>query len=84
MVVDKYLPAYLFHLMIPPFPDSGICLIDLLVAWAVFVVVVDDPAGLQVGVDRHRAHILEAALLQVFTDLVREAITDRDRSDVMP
>ena len=45
--------------------------------------VIYDPAGLQVGVDRYRTHIFEAAPLQVFTDPVGKAIADRDRSDIM-
>ena len=57
--------------------------IDPLITRAVPVVVVDDPAGLQVGVDRDRAYILEAAFFQVFADPVGQAVADRDRPDIM-
>ena len=56
--------------MIPPLFDRGIRLIDPLAARAVPVRVVDDPAGLQVRVDRDRADILESSLLQIFADPV--------------
>ena len=36
------------------------------------------------GVDRHRTYVLESELLQVFADLIRKAVADRDRSDIMP
>ena len=69
--------------MIPPFSYGGIRLIDLPIARTILVVVIDDPAGLQVGVYRYRSHILETALLQVFTDPVGETVADWDRSDIM-
>ena len=65
--------------MIPPLLYGRIFAHDPLKARAVPVVVVDDPAGLQVRVDRHRAHILEAALLQVFADAVGQPVAHRDR-----
>ena len=70
--------------MIPTFSDGGIRLVYLPEARAFLVVVVDDTAGLQVGVDRYRTHILEAALLHVFADSVGETVADRDRPDIMP
>ncbi len=65
--------------MIPPSSDGGIFLVDLPVARAGLVVVVDNPGSLQMGADRHRTHILEAALLQVFADSVRQTGADWDR-----
>ena len=69
--------------MIPPFSDGGICFINPLVARAILFMVVDNPAGLQMGVYRHRTQILEAALLQFFADPVGETVADRDRPDIM-
>ena len=70
--------------MIPPFAHGRISIHDPVPTWAVFVMVIDDPARLQMGINRDRSDILEAALLQVFADLVRQAVADRDRPDVMP
>ena len=56
--------------MIPPSVYGWIIAHDILITRAVLIVVVYDPAGLQMGVDRNRTHILEAALLQVFADPV--------------
>ena len=69
--------------VIPPPVYCRIYVIDPLKTRAVPVVVVDDPAGLQMGVDRDRAHILETALFQVFADPVGQTVADRDRTHVM-
>ena len=63
--------------MIPLFSDGEICLIDILITRAVLIVIVDDPACLQVRVYRHCSHVLETTLLQVFTDLIGQAVADR-------
>ena len=55
---------------------NGWIVIDYLpVARAVFIVVADDPASLQVRVDRDRAEIFEAALFKLLADFVWQAIT---------
>ena len=46
--------------------------------------VVDNPAGLQVGIDCNCAYKFEAAFLQIFTDSVGEPVADRNRSSIMP
>lgn len=53
---------------------------DPLVARAFLIMVFDDPAGLQVGVDCDCSHILESTLFQIPADSVGQAITDRNRS----
>ena len=58
--------------------------IDQLKTWTVPVVVVNNPASLQMGVNCDRADILEAAFFQVFADPVGQAVADRDRTGVMP
>ena len=56
--------------MIPPLMYGWMHIIDPLIAWTIPVMVVDDPAGLQVGLDGDRADILEAAFFQVLADPV--------------
>ena len=72
------------HIVIPPFCNSGIIIYDSLSAWAVFVIVVDDATGLQVGVDCYRSHILEPPFLQNLAYLFRQTIAYRDFSQLMP
>ena len=69
--------------MIPALDYRRIPAVDPVIAGAVFIVVIDDPAGLQVGIDRDRADIFEAAFLQIPADLIRQAVADWDRSGVM-
>ena len=69
--------------MIPTLGYGWVHVVDPLIAWAVPVVVVDDSAGLQVGVDRDRAHVLKAALFQILADPVRQAVADGNRAGVM-
>ena len=59
-------------------------LIDLPVAGAVLPMIVDDPAGLQMGIDRYCSQILEAVCLQLLCDLIRQAVTDRNTAVLMP
>ena len=66
--------------MIPAFVHGRVFRHDMLIAWAVFIVITDNPAGLQVGIDRDRTDIFEAALLQIFADPVRKPVAHRDRS----
>ena len=40
--------------------------------------VIDDPAGLQMRINRHLTHILKAPLLQILADPLRQPITDGD------
>ena len=70
--------------MIPPFPGRRISLIDFLVAGAIPVMIIDDSACLEVGVNRDCAHILEATLFQILSDPVRKTVADRDCSDIVP
>ena len=73
----------LLHFVIPALYYRRIPAVDPVIAGAVFIVVIDDPAGLQVGIDRDRADIFEAAFLQIPADLIRQAVADWDRSGVM-
>ena len=70
--------------MIPPLIHGWVLAHYPLIARAFLVVVVYNPAGLQMGVDRNCADILEAAFLQILTDLVGQTVTDRDRPCIMP
>ena len=56
--------------MIPLLVYSRIHAHDLLITWTVFIVVIDDPAGLQVGVNRDRSDVLEASFLQILAYLL--------------
>lgn len=49
---------------------------DFLPTRAGYIVVVDDAAGLKVGVDGHGTDILKAPLLQIFAQPVRQAVAD--------
>ena len=71
------------HFMIPTLIHGRELTHNPLIARAVLVMVVDDPAGLQMGVDRHCTHILEATLLQIFAYPLGQAVTDRDRASSM-
>ena len=51
-----------------------------LAAQASGIVVVDDAAGLEVGVNSDTADILKTALLHIFADSFRQAVADRNRS----
>lgn len=53
---------------------------DDLAARASGIVVVNDAAGLEVGVNSDTADILKTALLQVFADSFRQAVSDRNRA----
>ena len=63
------MPAGSF-LQIPPFPDCGIVRIDLLIAGAVFPVIIDDPAGLQVGINRDCAQICKTVCPELFRNFI--------------
>ena len=69
--------------MIAPLNHSRKPAYYFLIARAAPVVVVNNPAGLQMRTDRHCTHILEAAFLQVFTDPVGQTIADRDHPDIV-
>ena len=47
--------------MIPPLVYGWILTNNSLIARTFLVVIVDDPTGLKVGVNRHRTNILESA-----------------------
>lgn len=53
---------------------------DDLAARASSIVVVNDAAGLEVGVNSDTADILKTALLHIFADSFRQAVADRNRS----
>ena len=57
-------------LLVTAFPYRRMGRNDLLIAGAFRIMIADDAAGLQVRIDRHRTHILEAALLEILTDPV--------------
>lgn len=57
--------------------------VDLLIARAVLIMVVDDPAGLQVRVYRDRANILETTFFEILADPGGKPIADRDGTDIM-
>ena len=58
------------YFMISAFPHGRISCNNLLIAWAFAVVIADNAAGLQMGIDRHRTDIFETSLFQVFTEAV--------------
>lgn len=74
------LPRFSWLFQIPPFPNRRILRVDSMEAWAGVVVIVDDAAGLQMGIYRHRAHVLKAVTLQLPGDLVGQAVADGDFS----
>ena len=49
-----------------------------MVAGAGVAVIVDDAAGLEVGIHRHRAHVLEAVGFQFPSDLIGQDVADGD------
>ena len=53
---------------------------DDLAARASGIVVVDDAAGLKMGVEGHGADVLKAPLLQIFANPFRQAVADRNLS----
>ena len=69
--------------MIPALYDRRMSAVDSVIAQAVLIMVIDDSAGLQVGVYRDRTDVFETALLQVPADLIRQTVADRDRSCVV-
>ena len=56
--------------MIPSFSDCGIRLIDPLPARTVLVMIVDDPAGLKVGVDRNRAAAVRSPVTRCIVQML--------------
>ena len=67
----------------PPPGHSGICAVDLLRAGTVPGVVVDDAAGLKVGVEGDGPQVFESPLLQFFADFFRKSIAHRNLSFII-
>ena len=59
-----------------PLPDRRIAVIDDVIAGAAFRMVVDDSAGLKVGIDRYCSQIFKAVFLQLFGNLIRQTVAD--------
>ena len=57
---------------------------DALALWAALVVVVDDAARLQMGIDGDGANVFEAPPLQVLADLCRKGVAHRDAPVLVP
>ena len=74
---------FLSHLMIPLLIYSRVFTHNHLITRTALVMIVDDATGLQVGVDRYCTHIFEAEFLQVLAYPLRQAVADRDRSDIV-
>jgi len=79
-VNDAFLISHLWLFQIPPFPNRRVLRVDGMIARAGVAVIVDDTACLEMGIHRHRAHILKAVCLQLLGDLVRQAVADGDFS----
>ena len=73
---DAFLISHLWFFQILPFPNRRVLRVDGMEAWAGVVVIVDDTACLEMGIHRHRAHILKAVCLQLLGDLVGQAVAD--------
>ena len=58
------------NLRVRAFADRGIGGVDGGVAWAGLRMVVDDAAGLQVGIDGCRPQVLESTLLEIFANAI--------------
>ena len=69
--------------VIPALSYRRLSLVDLPIAGTVSVMVIDDAACLQMGINRNRSDVLEATPLHVFADAVRETVADRNRPHVM-
>jgi hypothetical protein len=54
---------HLHHLVITLFFDRGMRIIDPVIARTAYVMIIYNPAGLQMRIDRHSSNILESALL---------------------
>ena len=80
------MPFFSLHILsfpVPAFPHRGIGRIDPLIAGTVLIVIVHDAAGLQVGIHRDAAHVLEAVFLQFLCDLIRQAVPCRNTLALM-
>ena len=70
----------LHHLKILLFFHCRVMLCNLPITRTGFVMVIDDPACLQMRIDRHGTDIPKAALFQIFADPIRQSIADRNRA----
>ena len=68
----------LFLFKIPSFADGRVASVDPLVAGALVAVIVDDPARLQMRVDRYCTEVFEAAPFQFPADPVGETVAYRN------
>ena len=79
-VADKY---YRFILLLIPLLHSGVMLYQIMIPETSFHMVINHPAGLEMGVNRDRTQVLETAFPQILAELPGQGVLSRDFSLLM-
>ena len=74
---------FLSRLLLIPLLHSGVMLYQIMIPETSFHMVINHPAGLEMGVNRDRTQVLETAFPQILAELLGQGVLGRDFSLLM-